>query len=275
MAVAALVVATAVLAAVPTPAVDPAVTTVYDVRRPLGVMVTSGGWAYCQQLRRLARNTRYTLLCGRYWKDGYLGPTLRARRHLDWGNARYLASLARRVKATHARVGGRLIFVGVSYSGFGVSTLATHHPELRPNRLIVVDSYFDLVARRRHIVGRSPTAIEIDRETGGSAAALRRRSASVAGLARLVRSGTRLTVIWTVSEHEQRLFNGATCDETASAGTLAQLARVLRRPIPGWVTHARHGRNLWNHGISIIRGRNPGRRMLFRADGRIPPGATC
>lgn len=258
-----------------TTAVAPAVTTVYPAAHPRGLMVTSGGWAYCQQLRRLARRTNYTLLCARYWKDGYVGRDLRSRRQLDWGNPRYLASLAKRAKTIHARVGGKLLLVGVSYSGFGVATLATHHPELRPDRMIVIDSYFDLVARRRGAAPAGPTALEIDRETGGSVRALRQRSAAVAGLGRLVRAGTRLTVIWTVSDHEKRLFNGVTCDQTSGAGTLSRLARALRRPIPGWVTRAKHGRNLWNHGVAIVGGRNPGARVLFRPDGRIPARAVC
>jgi hypothetical protein len=255
--------------------VAPAVTTVYPAQKPRGLMVTSGGWAYCQQVRRLARRTHYTLLCGRYWKDGYLGRNLRSRRQLDWGNPRYLADLASRARALHSRVGGELLLLGVSYSGFGVATLATHHPELRPDRVIVIDSYFDLVARRRHAWPSSPTAREIDRETGGSRAALRRRSASVRDLARLTRRGTRLTVIWTVSEYEERLFRGTTCDETASAGTLLRLARTLRRPISGWVTRAKHGRNLWNHGVAIVRGKNPGKKVVFRPRGPLPEGAVC
>src|SRR5438132_7019058 len=66
---------------------DPVITTVYRAHDSRGLMVTSGGWTYCEQLRALARRTGYTLLCGRYYKDQYLGPGLRSRRHLDWGNA--------------------------------------------------------------------------------------------------------------------------------------------------------------------------------------------
>lgn len=256
-------------------AAGPAITTIYPATNPRGLMVTSGGWPYCEQVRQLARSTRYTLLCGRFDKDGYVGPGLRRKRHLDWGNARYLASLARRVRAERARVGGELLFLGVSYSGFGVATLAAHHPGLRPDRLIVIDSYFDLVARRRRLPPRHETAREIDRETGGSRVALRARSARVVVLARLVRAGTRLTVVWTISPHEKRLFAGATCNREASAGTLAQLARVLRRPIAGWVTRGRHGHNLWNHGREIVAGRNPGARVVFRPAGGVPPGSVC
>jgi pimeloyl-ACP methyl ester carboxylesterase len=251
-----------------------AITTVHPVQHPVGLMVTSGGWAYCEQLRRLARRTRYTLLCGRYAKDGYLGPGLRAQRHLDWGNPVYLTSFARAIKRTHARVGGKLVLVGVSYSGFGVATLASHHPELRPDRLIVIDSYLDLVARRARLPDAHQTAREIDGEVA-SATGLRRRSVTVDGLARLVREGTRLTVVWSVSEDERREFRGATCSRAANAQTLQRLARRLDRPVPAWVTHARHGHDLWNHGVDVLQGHEPGRRVVFRPAGRIPAWAVC
>ena len=256
-------------------ATDPLVATVYPAPHPVGVMVTTGGWAYCEQLRPLARRTGYTLLCGRYARDGYTGPGLRSRRRLDWGDPRYLARLAATAKALNRSVGGRLLLVGVSYSGFGVATLATHHPELRPDRLIVIDSYFDLAARRRRLPDRHETAREIDLVTGGSPAELTRRSASPEGLARLLRAGTRLTVVWSVSEHERRFFNGATCARDASAQTLADVARLLGRPVPAWVTRTRHGVNLWRTGAAIVRGRVPGQLVTFRPDGRIPAGSTC
>ena len=238
-------------------------------------MVTSGGWPYCEQLRALARRTRYSLLCGRFSKDGYTGLGLRPARHLDWGNPRYLAELAAAVRAEHRRTGGRLLLVGVSYSGFGVATLAAHHPGLRADRLIVIDSYFDLVTRRRLLPPRHVTAREIDLETGGSQAELRRRSATASGLAAAVRAGTRLTAVWTISEHERRFFQGATCGPRAMASTLLRVANLLRRPVAAWVTRELHGRNLWQHGREIVAGRNPGRRVVFRPGGRIPPTAAC
>jgi pimeloyl-ACP methyl ester carboxylesterase len=253
----------------------PVITTLYAVKDPVGLMVTSGGWAYCEQIRALARRTRYALLCGRYAKDGYLGPGLRSERHLDWGDPEYLARFAKRIAAVHQTVGGRLILIGVSYSGFGVATLASHHPELHPNRVIVIDSYLDLVARRRQLPDAQETAREIDSETGGSEAALRQRSVSADGLARLVRGGTDLTVIWSVSADEQRTFRGATCNRAANAATLAQLAQKLRRPVAAWVTKNRHGHDLWDHGAQIIRGSNPGREVVFPADGRIPMSSVC
>ena len=90
----------------------------------------------------------YTLACGRYYRDGYTGFGLRSQRHLDWGDPAYLTSYARKINALHRVVGGELVLIGVSYSGFGVATLASHHPELHPNRLIVIDSFLDLAARR-------------------------------------------------------------------------------------------------------------------------------
>jgi hypothetical protein len=109
------------------------------------------------------------------------------------------------------------VLVGVSYSGFGIAALASHHPELHPDRLIVIDSYLDLVARRRHSADGSPIAREIDGETGGTENELRRRSVSVNGLTQLIRSGTTFVPIWTTSDEERRFFRGATCDATAPA----------------------------------------------------------
>ncbi len=167
------------------------------------------------------------------------------------------------------------MLVGVSYSGFGVATLATHHPELRPDRLVVIDSYFDLVARRRLLPDGHETAQEIDSEAGTAQAGLRRRSATAAGLARIVRTGTTLTVVWSVSEHERRRFNGATCGRDASAATLAELAQRLRRPVVGWVTRSGHGRDLWRHGAGIVRGSMPGTPISFPATGAVPADSYC
>jgi hypothetical protein len=256
-------------------AAGPAVVTVYPARKPRGLIATSGGWAYCQQVRALARRTRRTLLCGRYAKDRYLDRGLRGLRHLDWGNPAYLTRLAQEIRRAHRQTHGQLILLGVSYSGFGVATLASHHPELRPDRLIVIDSYMDLVARRRHSPDGSLTAIEIDRETGGSREELQRRSVSVTGLARLLRRGTELVPIWTISDEEQRLFRGATCDLTATAATIAELARRLGRPVPTWITDTKHGHNLWDRGREIMRGHYPGTRVVFPSSGDIPPAAAC
>jgi pimeloyl-ACP methyl ester carboxylesterase len=251
----------------------PVVTTVYPVTHPKGLMVTSAGWPYCVQLRPLARNAGYSLLCGRFWKDGYTGYGLRRQRHLDWGNPAYLAAYAKAIHAVHARVGGELVLIGVSASGFAVATLAAHHPEIRPDRLIVIDSYLDLLARRRAAVNQ--TAKEIDEETGGSEAELKARSVHASGLATLARQGTELAFLWSVSAGERTEFNGATCNRDAYAVTLARLAQTLHRPVKAWVTRMTHAHDLWNHGQAIVAARYPGRMVVFRPDGGIPPGSTC
>jgi hypothetical protein len=274
--VAAFVTAVALLVIAPALAeAGPFIPTVYPAAHPRGLMVTSGGWPYCLQVQALAANTGYTLLCGRYWKDGYTGFGLRANRHLDWGDPAYMAAFARRIRALHSRVGGSLVLIGVSYSGFAVATLAAHHPEIRPDRLIVIDSYLDLVARRQALPARNITAREIDQETGGTLEALRARSVSVAGLAQLVEHGTQLIAIWSTSSGERLEFQGATCDLNANAATLAALARRLASPIDAWITQNRHGHDLWDRGRQIIAGRYPGRPIVFPPDGTIPPGATC
>ena len=251
-----------------------AILTVVEQPHAKGVLVTTGGWAYCQQVRALARRSGLTLLCGRFPKDGYVGLGLRARRHLDWGNPAYLSALAREAAVLHGRVGGELLLLGVSYSGFGVATLASHHPELRPDRLIVIDSYLDLVARRA-AAGTGVTGREIDAETGGSGAALEERSVQVDGLAELVTTGTRLQVIWSVAPDEEREFKGATCNLAANAATLQRLANVLGEPVPGWVTTNRHGHDLWDHGRRILHGQLPGTEVIFRPGGFVPRWAVC
>lgn len=252
-----------------------AIVTTYEARAARGVLVTSGGWAYCSQARPIARRLHYTLVCGRYARDGYNGLGLRAKRWLDWGNPAYLDELASSVARVHDRVGGPLVMAGVSYSGYGVAVLAARHPELHPTRLLVIDSYLDLVARRARLPASHETAREIDRETGGSPADLTARSPSPSGLAQLVRGGTKLEVVWSVSAGERREFRGATCDTTANAGQLAALARELRRPVEAWVTQNRHGVTFWRYGASLARGATVGTRIVFRPDGRIPAGATC
>jgi pimeloyl-ACP methyl ester carboxylesterase len=254
---------------------SPAIVTVYPVPAPRGLMVTTGGWPYCLQLQALARREHYTLACGRYWKDGYLGFGLRSKRHLDWGDPAYLAAFAQQVGELHRKIGGELVLVGVSYSGFGVATLASHHPELRPSRVIVIDSYLDLVARRSALPPTHPTAREIDAETGGTLTALSARTVSVTGLAQLVEGGTQLIVIWSTSTDEQVEFGGATCNRTANAGVLAALAKDVGHSVPAWVTKSRHGHDLWDRGRAIIAGHPPGHEVLFRPSGRIPPGSTC
>jgi hypothetical protein len=251
-----------------------AIDSVFPVAQPRGLIVTTGGWIYCANTQTLAREAGYTLLCGRYAKDGYTGYGLRARRHLDWGNPVYLAQFARAIERVHGEVGGPLIFLGVSYSGFGMATLASHHPELRPNRLIVVDSYLDLVARWRH-AATDPIGREIEAETGPSRGAMRARSVDIRGLAKLVRQGAELSVIWSVADKEKWAFQGATCARDANAATLSKLARILHNSVYGWVTQGEHGFDLWDNAPSILVGHNPGRKVRFAPSGAIPAGSYC
>ena len=257
------------------PTTRTAIVTTYEVSASQGVLATSGGWAYCYQARPIARRLHYTLVCGRYALDGYTGFGLRTKRWLDWGNPVYLDELAASIAAAHRRVGGPLVLAGVSYSGYGVAVLAASHPELRPDRVIVVDSYLDLVARRSHLPATHESAIEIDRETGGTAAALALRSPSVSGLAQLVRGGTKLVVIWSTAPGERKEFSGATCDATANAGRLAALSQRLGQPVEAWVTKSRHGVTFWDFGVRLVKGGSVGTKVVFQPDGRIPPGAIC
>ena len=119
---------------------------VHPVKDPVGLMVTSGGWAYCEQMRPVTPWNQTQSGLG--WLTDSTATSDRGCGRsvaLDWGNPLYLASLAQIVAALGIAASvGQLILIGVSYSGFGVATLATHHPELHPDRLIVIDSYFDL-----------------------------------------------------------------------------------------------------------------------------------
>jgi len=101
------------------------------------------------------------------------------------------------------------------------------------------------------------------------------RSASATGIARLVREGTELTVVWTTSDDERRRFNAATCGQNASAATLARVATTVGRPVSGWVTRGPHGRNLWRFGSRIVGGWTPGTKVTFRPGRGIPPGSYC
>lgn len=253
----------------------PAIVTVIRAERPRGLMATSGGWAYCQQLKELARNTGYTLLCGRFAGDGYTGPGLRRERRLDWGDPAYLDGLAAAIGAEHRAVGGELVLVGVSYSGFGVATLATHHPELAPDRLIVIDSYLDLVARRAAAQEGGMIAREIDDVTGGSQESLRSRSVTPEALAALVRAGTILVPIWSIAPAEAREFRGATCNAGAYGTILARTAELLERPVDAWVTQAQHGHDLWGSGRRILAGKPPGTHVRFLPGTGIPAGSVC
>jgi hypothetical protein len=175
----------------------------------------------------------------------------------------------------HRSVGGPLVLIGVSYSGFGVATLASHHPELKPDRVIVIDSFLDLPARYAAAEGVNGTAKEIADATGGSAAVLAAQSVSVPGLAALICGGTDVMVIWSISPDEQREFHGATCGPNANAGVLAQVATAVGRPVVAWVTQSKHGHDLWDSGRKIVAGHPPGRQVTFEPGAGVPPDSIC
>ena len=100
-------------------AVDPAIVTVHSVARPKGLMVTSGGWAYCEQVRALARRTGYTLLCGRTRTTATPGraPGRAPPRLGQPGVPRESGAEGSRGSSPGWR---RARLIGVSYSGFGL-----------------------------------------------------------------------------------------------------------------------------------------------------------
>ena len=106
----------------------------------------------------------------------------------------------------------KLVFVGVSYSGYANAELVATHPELHADALVVVDSYLDLPARYRAIPDRHPTQVEIETALGGTLAerpqAYEARSPShhLAGLAAELERGMRLVVVWSVAAAERREF---------------------------------------------------------------------
>ena len=168
------------------------------------------------------------------------------------------------------------MLIGVSYSGFGVATLATHHPELRPDRLIVIDSYFDLAARRRLLPDGHETAGEIDAEAGTTPAGLRRRSAT--------RSRARAH---RADGNDADGRSGASPRRSGgdSTGRRAAVTPARRRSPSShtaWAGRSSAGSRgavtdaiFWRHGAPIVRGsvREGGSR--FRPAARSPPARTA
>ena len=188
----------------------------------------------------------------------YLGYERRcAASTLDWGDPGYLANLARKVEALHKTVGSKLVLIGVSYSGFGIATLASHHPEIHPDRLIVIDSFLDLVARRHALPPTHETATEIDAETGGSDAALQQRTVSIDGLAQLVRNRTQLTVFGaspqTSSEIRWRDIEIRPPTRVYSNRSQTPSGVLSSDGSP----QSKHSRDLWDSGRAIIAGSIP------------------
>jgi pimeloyl-ACP methyl ester carboxylesterase len=255
------------------------------------VLMTLGGPIYCLQLVALARALEASRLCLDYGPNGYEGVGERAARKEDWGDPAYLAAVARvpsRLQQSGVKI-SKLVLVGVSYSGFANAELVATHPELRPDALVVVDSYLDLPARYEALPASHETRREIDTVIGGTLAeqpqayAARSPSNHLDGLADAIRHGMRFVDVWSVSPEEQREFNGATCSQSANAEWLAELAGLLGRPVVGYVTHMQHAHALWDRGREVlaIAGVGSGNRpftptrVLFRPGQLSPPGSYC
>jgi hypothetical protein len=181
------------------------------------------------------------------------------------------------------------VVIGVSYSGYADAELVATHPEMRPAALVIVDSYLDLRARYEALPPNHATRTEITSVLGGTpaqqGAAYDARSPShhLQGLAEAIRHGMKLVVVWSLAPTEKREFLGATCSRLADAQWLAELARLLGRPLTGYVTHMRHAHALWDRGQGLLRlagitatGKplfaHP---IIFTPDGRVPPGSYC
>ncbi|MDE3191163.1 MAG: hypothetical protein KGL94_10135 [Acidobacteriota bacterium] len=260
------------------------------VARPL--VLTLGGPVYCNQVRSLARRLDASLLCPDYGRDGERSGSSRARRVEDWGDPRYLAAVARlpaRLKDEGVKISG-LILVGASYAGYAVAELAATHPELRPRALIIVDGFLDLPARFRALTVGQPTRTEMTRVLGGPLGRRRRtyelRSPSdhLGGLAADVRHGMRLVDVWSVGARAAREFNGAMCSRDANALWLRRLARILHRPVTGYVTRLPHAYALWYWWPQLLalarlapsaKRRLPATEVVLRAGRPIPGDSLC
>jgi len=224
------------------------------------LLFTLGGPIYCDQLKNLARNMDASLACTDYGPNRYEVAGGRAGRREDWGDPRYLAQAARlpaRLRAQGIKI-SKLVVVGVSYSGFADAELVASHPEVGADALVVVDSYLDLAARFDALPLHHETRTEMETVLGGTPAqrpgAYRSRSPShhLAGLARAIRHGTHLVVVWSTSAGEQDEFNGATCSRLANAEWLSRLAGVLGQPVTGYVTRLPHAHALWDRGQGLL-----------------------
>jgi pimeloyl-ACP methyl ester carboxylesterase len=258
---------------------------------PHVTLMTLGGPIYCAQLRRLAQHIDASLVCTDYGPNRYEAPGQREGRLMDWGNPDYLAAVAKlpnRLRAQGVKI-SKLVLVGVSYSGYANAELVATHPELRPAALIVVDSYLDLPARYRALPVTHETHKEIERALGGTLEqrpqryAARSPSHHLDGLAEAIRHRTALVVVWSISDAERREFAGATCSLTANAQWLADLALLLGKPVPGYVTRMRHAHALWDRGQALLELAGiakatkplPARRVLFPPSGKVPAASYC
>lgn len=255
------------------------------------LVITLGGPVYCDQVIAVARFLRASMLCPDYGRDGERSGASRSRRMEDWGNPAYLAAVARVALRLAAQPPGvsQVILVGASYAGFAAAELAATHPELRPRALIVVDSFLDLRERFRALEIDQATRTEMIRVLGGTprlrphAYSQRSPSTHLAGLASEIRHGMRFVDVWSVGTNAAREFNGAMCSKLANSFWLRRLARILHRPVTGYVTHLQHATALWDWwrqllalaGLAATKHPLPAMAFRFRAGEPLQPGSYC
>jgi pimeloyl-ACP methyl ester carboxylesterase len=255
------------------------------------LVIALGGPVYCDQAIAVARFLRASMLCPDYGRDGERSGASRSRRMEDWGDPAYLAAVARAARrlAGQRRGVSPVILVGASYAGFAAAELAATHPELRPRALIVVDSFLDLRERFRALETDQATRAEMIRVLGGTpqqrSRAYRQRSPSthLAGIAAEIRHGMRFVDVWSIGANAAREFNGAMCSKLANAFWLRRLARLLHRPVTGYVTRLRHATALWDWwrqllalaGLATAERPLPATAFRFRAGTPIQPGSYC
>jgi pimeloyl-ACP methyl ester carboxylesterase len=257
--------------------------------RPL--VITLGGPVYCGQTAALARYLDASLVCPDYGRNGERSAATRGKRVEDWGDPRYLAAVARlpgRLRREGVRI-SELVLVGASYAGYAAAELAATHPELHPRALIIVDSFLDLPERFRALLPGQPTRAEMTRVLGGTltqqprAYVARSPSDHLKGLAAAIRGGMRLIDVWSVAPTEAREFNGAMCSISSNALWLRRLARILHRPMPGYVTGLRHAFALWDWwrqllalaGLAPSAGTFPATEVIFHGGRPIPYASYC
>jgi pimeloyl-ACP methyl ester carboxylesterase len=224
------------------------------------LLVTLGGPFYCGLLFPLADYLDANLLCPDFGRNGEKNGASRNARFEDWGDPAYLnavAGLPSRLRRRGVKI-SRLVVIGPSYSGYAGAELVATHPQLRPAALIVIDSYFDLPSRYSALPLWHPTTKEIERALGGTfferpaIYAARSPSHHLDGLAEAIRHGMRFLAVWSVAAGERREFNGATCDFSADAKWVAELADLVGRPLVAYVTQMQHAHVLRYWGGHLV-----------------------
>lgn len=260
-------------------------------KRPQIVLMTLGGPIYCMQLESLARLLHASRACADYGRNRYTGTGTRSGRLMDWGDPAYLAAVATipdRLRGQGIRI-DKLALVGVSYSGYANAGLVARHPEMKPDALVIADTYLDLASRFRALPTTHETYREIVASLGGTLEQVPAKyhdwspSSHLAGLARAIRGGMAFVDVWSVSAAERREFAGATCSLDANARWLARLATLSGRPVDGYVTTLRHGHALWNYGsaLLVLGGLGtearplPARRIAFEPGKAAPAPSYC